>query len=127
MSPMPKAGDNGGSIFCLRLPPSTRDARASWGWFPPYRGKALRRSFLLDRHPVELQPVVDELVAELLGDGFLQGLDLGVHQLHDLAGLHVAQTVVALVGVLLIAGAAVSEVVAGGEAPALPHPRRPPR
>ena len=56
----------------------------------------LRRSLLLDRHAVEFQPVIHQPVAEALGDGFLQGLDLGVDEFDDLAGLHVDQMIVAL-------------------------------
>src|SRR5580698_5147691 len=71
---------------------------------------------LLYRHPVELQPVIDELVAELFGDGGLQGFDFLVDELDDLAGLHVDEVVVVGFGGFLVARAAAVELVAGEDA-----------
>ena len=59
--------------------------------------------------------MVDEAVAEPLGDHLLDGLDLLVAELDDLAGADVDQVVVVLVGDQLEAGAAVLEVVLGDE------------
>ncbi len=67
------------------------------------------------RHGIELEPVVDQPVAEALGDDLLDGLDLLVAELDDLAGADVDQVVVVLVGDQLEAGAAVLEIVLGDE------------
>ena len=68
-----------------------------------------------ERHGVELEPVVDQPVAQALGDDLLDGLDLLVAELDDLAGADVDQVVVVLVGDQLEARAAVLEVVLGDE------------
>ena len=62
---------------------------------------ALRASILerVQRDRVELQPVIHELVAERLGDGRLERLDLLVLELHHLARREVDQVMVVLVGV----------------------------
>ena len=75
---------------------------------------ALRASILerVQRDRVEFQPVIHELVAERLGDGRLERLDLLVLELHHLARREVDQVIVVLVGVLLVACAAVAEIVA---------------
>ena len=59
--------------------------------------------------------MIDELVAEPPGDGFLQLLDLAVDELDHLAGLHVDQVVVVRLPMLLVPRAAVTEVVAGDD------------
>src|SRR5215217_1085930 len=59
-------------------------------------------ALVVERHAVEFEAVVDQLVAELAGDGLLQGLDLLVDELDDLAGLHVDEVVVVDVGRLFV-------------------------
>src|SRR5690606_29173122 len=60
---------------------------------------------------VQLQPVIDQLEAELLGDAALQSLDLLVAELDDLAALHIDQVIVVMLGNLLVPGAPLAEVV----------------
>ena len=63
-----------------------------------------------ERHRVELEPVIDDPVAEPAGDLGLQRLDLLGAELDDVAGLEVDEVVVVLAGRLLVAGAAVAEI-----------------
>ncbi len=56
--------------------------------------------------------MVDQAEAQLAGDGFLQGFDLGVDELDHPARAHVDQVVVVMVRRLLVAGAPVAEIVA---------------
>ena len=60
---------------------------------------------------VKLEPVIDELVAELFGDLTLQLFDLVVVELDHLARLHVDQVVVMLVGHFLEARTPVAKIV----------------
>ena len=60
-------------------------------------------------------PMIDELIAQALGDDFLDGLDLFVPELDDLPGPDVDQVIVVLVGDQLEARAAILEVVLGDE------------
>ena len=68
-----------------------------------------------ERHGVELEPVVDEPIAEALGDQLLDRLDFLVAELDDLAGADVDQVVVMLVGDRLEAGTAILEIMLGDE------------
>ena len=56
--------------------------------------------------------MVDEIVAELVGDGALQLFDLLVAELDHAAGLQVDQMVVMVARHLLVARAAVAEIMA---------------
>lgn len=79
----------------------------------PPQGLAARLALALDQgNPVKLEPMVDQLEAELLGDLALQALDLLVAELDDLAGLHVDQVIVVGFRHFLVACATVAEVVA---------------
>ena len=68
-----------------------------------------------ERHGIELEPVIDEAIAEALGDKILDRLDLLVAELDDLAAADIDQMVVVLVGDRLEAGAAILEIVLGDE------------
>jgi len=57
--------------------------------------------------------VVDELVAQPLGDQLLDGLDFLVAELDDFSGTNVDQVIMVLVGNGLEAGTAVLEIVLG--------------
>ena len=69
------------------------------------------RFVVVERHGVELEPVVDQPVAELARDLGLQALDLLGLELDHFAGAQVDQMVVVRVGDLLVARAAVAEIV----------------
>src|SRR5262245_60995437 len=73
-------------------------------------------------HRVELEPVADQLVAELLGDRALQRLDLLFLELDDPAALDVDQMVVMLLRAFLVARAPVAEIVALENARLLEQP-----
>src|SRR5712671_6617138 len=72
---------------------------------------SLPLGLLFQRHRIELQPMVNQLVAELPGDLCLQALDLLGLELDHLAGAQVDEMVVVRVGHLLVAGTAVAEIV----------------
>ena len=59
--------------------------------------RAFRRTpsaLAIERHSVQLHPVVDEAEAEFLGDPFLKHLELVVDELDDVASFDVDQMVV---------------------------------
>jgi hypothetical protein len=60
---------------------------------------------------IELQPMIDELVAELACHELLQPLDLLIAKLDDLSRLKVDQMVVVIVARLLVARAAIAKVM----------------
>ena len=60
---------------------------------------------------VEFEPVVDDFIPEFRRDPVLQLLDLVVAEFDDLAGLHIDQMIVMLLGRFLIARAPVAEIV----------------
>jgi len=62
-------------------------------------------------HSEQFEAVIDEAVAELLGDQALEGFELGIDELDDLAGLDVDHVVVMRLGRGFVAGAAIAEVV----------------
>src|SRR5260221_6332685 len=64
------------------------------------------------RQRIKLEAVPDQLIAELVGDDLLQLLDLLVAEFDDPAALQVDQVIVMVARHLLIARAAVSEIVA---------------
>src|SRR5215510_6354731 len=66
---------------------------------------------LLQRHRIKLQPMIDQLVAQLPGDIRLQALDLLGLELDHLAGAQVDEVVMVRVRHLLVAGTAVAEIV----------------
>src|SRR5262245_52040263 len=66
---------------------------------------------LVHRHRVELQPVVDQLVAQPPRDLRLQALDLLGLELDHLTSPQIDEMVVMGIGHLLVAGAAVAEIV----------------
>ena len=65
------------------------------------------RAVLVERHRVELEPVIDDPVAEPLRDLGLQRLDLLGAELDDAAGREIDQVVVVLARRALVAGPAV--------------------
>ena len=67
---------------------------------------------LFQRYAVQLEPVIDELVAELAGDGFLQALDLLVDKFVHVARFQVDEVVVMILGRLFIARAPVAREMA---------------
>src|SRR5688500_18189055 len=69
-------------------------------------------AILVERHGVELEPVVDQLVAELAGDSLLDGLDLLAAELDHMPGAQVDQMVVVLTGQRFVARAPVAKIVA---------------
>ena len=67
---------------------------------------------VVQRHGIKLEPVIDQLVAELAGDLALQPLDLLGLELDHLAAAQVDQVVVVRFRNLLVARAALAEIVA---------------
>src|SRR5690242_9983290 len=66
----------------------------------------------IERHGEELEAMLDEPVAEALGDVALQLLDLLVAELDDAAGLEIDEVVMMIGRHLLVARPAVAEIVA---------------
>src|SRR5258708_2197898 len=66
----------------------------------------------IDRHGEELEAMLDEPVAQSLGDVALQLLDLLVAELDDAASLQVDEVVVMVGRHLLVARASVAEIMA---------------
>src|SRR5262245_24204818 len=66
---------------------------------------------VVERNAIELQPVIDQLVAELAGDLGLQLLDLFRGELDHLAVAQIDEVIVMAVAHLLIAGAALAEIM----------------
>src|SRR6476659_7130579 len=75
--------------------------------------KACTRSGLLvvQRHAVQLQPVIDQLVAELAGDLGLQLLDLFRGELDHLAVAQIDEVIVMAVAHLFVARATLAEIM----------------
>src|SRR5262245_64785857 len=65
----------------------------------------------VERYAIQLQPVIDQLVAELAGDLGLQFLDLLGGELDHLAVAQIDQVVMVAVGHLLIARSPLAEIV----------------
>src|SRR3954466_2862864 len=65
----------------------------------------------VERHAIQFQPVIDQLVAELAGNLGLQFLDLLGGELDHLAVAQIDQMVVVAVGHLLVARAPLAEIV----------------
>src|ERR1700677_610234 len=72
---------------------------------------ARSRLIVIERNAIQLQPVVDQFVAELAGDFGLQLLDLLGGEFDHLAVAQIDQMVVMAVAHLLVAGAALAKVV----------------
>src|SRR6188472_2585405 len=66
---------------------------------------------VVQRNAIQFQPVIDQLVAELAGDLGLQLLDLLVGEFDHLAVAQIDQMVVMAVAHLLVAGAALAEIM----------------
>src|SRR5437764_13086244 len=64
------------------------------------------------RDAIQFQPVIDQPVAELAGDLGLQLLDFLVGELDHLAVAQVDQMIVVAIAHLLVAGAALAEIMA---------------
>src|SRR5229473_2740476 len=97
------------------LPPTGRGAWRCGPITAPrggWRSFALRLESGIDRHGKELEAMLDEPVAQSLGDVALQLLDLLVAELDDAAGLQVDEMVVMVGRHLLVACAAVAEIMA---------------
>src|SRR5262245_19848185 len=84
--------------------PRLRGDDSGWAYALPPR-------LIVHRHCVELQPVIDQLVAQPPRDLCLQALDLFRLELDHLAGAQIDQMVMVGIGHLLIASAAVAEIV----------------
>src|SRR6187551_3816934 len=85
----------------------------------PRRRKSDASAFgllVVERHRVKLEPVIDELVAELAGDLALQPLDLLGLEFDHLAATQVDQMIVMRIGNLLIARAALAKIMARDDA-----------
>ena len=67
---------------------------------------------MIERHDVELKPVIDETKAMLFGDAALERLDLIILKLNHLARLHIDEVIVMLIRHLFVARAAIAEVMA---------------
>ena len=77
------------------------------------RSRDERSSVLaIDRDAIELHAVVDEAVAQFLGDAPLEHFELLVDELDHGPGLDVDQMVVVRVGRRFVARAAIAELVA---------------
>src|SRR3546814_19287442 len=79
------------------------------GIFPAVR-------LVVERHAEQLEPVVDQAVAEAGGDLFLQRLDFGIVEFDDLAPARVAQVNVMRFRNFLVARPAVAEIERAGDA-----------
>ena len=66
---------------------------------------------IIERHAVQLEPVIDQLVAELAGDLGLQLLDLLRGELDHLAVAQVDQMIVVAIAHLFVASAALAEIM----------------
>ena len=66
-------------------------------------GEPLGLATAVEGDAVQLHPVIDETEAELLGDAFLQRLELLIDKLDDVAGFHVDQMIVMRVRGSLVA------------------------
>src|SRR5579863_1833116 len=76
------------------------------------RSKLARSGFVvIERDAVQFQPVIDQFVTELAGDLGLQLLDLLGGEFDHLAVTQVDQMVVVAVAHLLVAGAALAEIM----------------
>src|SRR5437868_8488286 len=82
--------------------------RRRCGSRPPSRLAALVR---LERHREELEPMIDQLIAEFAGDKALQLFDLLVAKLDHATGLHVDQMVVMVGRHLFVARTPVAEIM----------------
>src|SRR4051794_11626621 len=89
------------------------------------RALGLRLAIATEGDAVKLHSVVDEAEAELLGDPLLQGLELVIDELNDVARFDVDEMVVMTFRRRLIAGAAIAELVALEDARFLEQPHRP--
>ncbi len=69
--------------------------------------------------------MIDELVAELSRDGFLQSFRLRVDEFDDLTGLHVDQMIVVLIGMFFVTRSAIAEIVAGDDPSLVEEANRP--
>lgn len=69
-------------------------------------------SVALKPYSVKLHAVIDQPVAEFLGDLALERLKFGVDEFDDLAGLHIDQVIVMSLWRGFIAGPAIAEIVA---------------
>src|SRR3546814_2310002 len=65
---------------------------------------------VVERHAEQLEPVVDQAVAEAGGDLFLQRLDFGIVEFDDLAAARVDQVIVMRFRHFLVARPAVAEI-----------------
>src|SRR5580658_3873162 len=85
-----------------------------------------KRSFALglagQRHGEEFEAVIDQSVAQPLGDVALQLLDILVAELDDAAGLEIDEMVVVVRRHLLVARPAVAEIMARQDACLLEEP-----
>src|SRR6266513_2157690 len=83
----------------------------------PSQSKMVRSKFtrsrlvVVHRNAIKLQPVIDQLVAELAGDFGLQLLDFFRGEFDHLAVAQIDQMVVMAVAHLFVAGAALAEIV----------------
>src|SRR5579875_85023 len=98
----PSFANAAGAAALTLIDPAAPGAQASF---------ALGLPFPVARHGVELQAVADKDIAELIGHRFLQFFDLLVAEFDHLAGLQVDQMVVMSARHLLVARAAVAEIV----------------
>lgn len=80
------------------------------------RSKGALRIFLVQRHAIQFQPVIDELVAEFAGDLGLQFLDLVGGEFHDSTVAQVDEVIVMALGHLFVARAAFAKIVAFDDA-----------
>src|SRR4051812_33211024 len=93
------------ALAFMRRPPDPRDGslRARG---PPCASLV----FLIEGNGVELEPMVDEAVAEPAGDFGLERLDLFRAEFENGAGFEIDQVIVVFAGGLLVARAAVAEI-----------------
>ncbi len=75
----------------------------------------------IEADAVKLHPVIDQPIAELLGNLPLQCLQLGIDEFDDLAGFDVDQVVVVRFGRGFIARAAIAEIVPVEDADSSAH------
>src|SRR5260370_40180148 len=82
-----------------------------------------RRSRLIvsQGNAIKLQPMIDQLIAELAGDFGLQLFDFFVGEFDHLAVAQIDQMIVMAVTHLLIAGAALAKIVPFNDASVLEH------
>ena len=79
----------------------------------------------VQRNGIKLQSVIDETIAQLAGDGFLEAFDFLIDEFNDLAGAQINQMIMVIVTGFFIAGPAIPEIMTLDNAGFLEQANRP--